>query len=200
MFEKLSKMLKIFKFSASSTLKDGTAIFIDGDLSTGSKVFVETTEGNIPIPDGTYELEDGFMITVESGVITEIEEPKEEETPPGEEEEVIEQETEEEESVEKEEEEEETINDETILEKVEVLTNMVNELLARIESLETLSSDISKENEDLKKQNENFSTQVEEFKTKLGNTPGAEPIKKNVELSTEKKYSNKRLQALKDFK
>lgn len=83
MFEKLSKMLKIFKFSATSRLKDGTSLFIDGNLEEGTKIYVITSEGNIPLPDGTYELEDGMMIAVEEGVITSVQEPvgEEEETP-----------------------------------------------------------------------------------------------------------------------
>lgn len=199
MFEKLSKMLKIFKFAAESKLKDGTSIYIDGDLSEGTKIFVITSEGNLPLPDGTYELEDGMMISVEGGVITGVQEPVgEEETVEVEQsEEVVEPVVDEVETEVKEDDEEE-VEEIDVDKKIKDLSELVNELLNRLKILEGSSADLSKQNDELKKQNENFSKQIGDFQKKLENTKGAEPIKKKVE-TTSFNYSNKRLQALKSF-
>lgn len=58
---------------------DGIVLKIDGELSVGNTVMVVTEEGEIPAPDGNYELEDGTKFKVENGVISEI---GEEETEP----------------------------------------------------------------------------------------------------------------------
>lgn len=198
MFQKLSKMLKIYKFAAAAKLKDGTDIFIDGDLSAGTKVYVVTSEGNLEMPDGSYELEDGLTIVIEEGVITEVKEPVEE--PEGEEEEVEakedpEKEVKAEEETPAQEPEKETETDE-ISEKI---FNKLNDLLSRIEKIEKSNTDLSKINQEMKTQNENFSKQIDEFKTKLEKMPGAEPIKKRVEEKSTTITPNKRLQVLKNL-
>lgn len=82
--------------------------------------------------------------------------------------------------------------------KVNSLSDLVNDLIKRVDAIEGSSSDLSKQNEELKKQNEKFSSQIGEFEKKLENTKGAEPIKKKVEESAFN-YSNKRLQVMKNF-
>jgi hypothetical protein len=60
------------KFS-ELTLKDGTKVMIDTDApAVGSKVDVVTDAGNVPAPDGEYDLEDGSKIVVVGGIITEV--------------------------------------------------------------------------------------------------------------------------------
>lgn len=77
--EKLSGLVS--KFNADNTTKE---TFIDAKLIDGTIVRYEALEvgmplliideaGNeLPAPDGEHELEDGTMITVEGGIITEI--------------------------------------------------------------------------------------------------------------------------------
>jgi len=77
--EKLSGLVS--KFNAEPTteqtfidakLVDGTIIRYES-LEVGMPVLVIDEAGNeLPAPDGEHELEDGTMITVESGIITEI--------------------------------------------------------------------------------------------------------------------------------
>jgi len=85
--EKLSGLVS--KFNADTTSKEA---FIDAKLVDGTIVRYESLEvglplmvideaGNeLPAPDGEHELEDGTMLTVEGGIITEVA-TKEEEAP-----------------------------------------------------------------------------------------------------------------------
>lgn len=60
-------------------LQDGTKLNVEGDaLVAGAKVMVVTEDGNIPAPDGQYQLEDGSTINIADGVIVES---KQDETP-----------------------------------------------------------------------------------------------------------------------
>jgi hypothetical protein len=52
------------------------------DLSAGATVTISSESGDIPIPDGEYELADGKKLKVEGGVIAEIEEPEAAAAPP----------------------------------------------------------------------------------------------------------------------
>ena len=56
----------------SALLKDGTQIVWEGELSVGTPIMVVTAEGEIPAPDATHELEDGTLVTTQSGAVTEI--------------------------------------------------------------------------------------------------------------------------------
>lgn len=50
---------------------DGQIVFESEDFEIGSALFVVSEEGNIPAPTGSYEIEDGYVLTVdEQGVIT----------------------------------------------------------------------------------------------------------------------------------
>ena len=89
--EKLSGLVS--KFNAEPTteqtfidakLMDGTIIRYES-LEVGMPLMVIDEAGNeLPAPDGEHELEDGTKVTVESGIITEVES-KEEEAPEAEE-------------------------------------------------------------------------------------------------------------------
>lgn len=56
----------------SALLKDGTEIRYDGELAVGTPIMVVTAEGELPAPDATHELEDGTLVTTQSGEVTEI--------------------------------------------------------------------------------------------------------------------------------
>jgi len=88
--EKLSGL--VAKFNATNTTENTTSAFEDAKLMDGTIVRYEKLEvgmplmvideagAELPAPDGEHTLEDGTVITVEGGIITEIE-TKEEETP-----------------------------------------------------------------------------------------------------------------------
>lgn len=65
---------------------DKGVLIVDGDIEIGKPVFVEVEGEPVPAENGEYTLEDGKVIVVTDGIVTEIkgnevvEEPKEEET------------------------------------------------------------------------------------------------------------------------
>lgn len=80
--EKFKKALQAFmkewngadaKFKEAK-LKDGlTIIKYDGDMpAVGMPVMTITEQGELPLPDGEYELEDGTYMVIVGGVISEI--------------------------------------------------------------------------------------------------------------------------------
>lgn len=72
---------------AQMKLADGVTILEFDSLEVGKEVFIVSENGNVPLPMGEYELEDGNMLEVyEDGIIGEVKS-KEEEQPPLEEEE-----------------------------------------------------------------------------------------------------------------
>lgn len=52
-----------------ATLADGTTISYEGELAEGTPVMVISEEGEVPIPDGEYEMEDGATFTTKKGVV-----------------------------------------------------------------------------------------------------------------------------------
>lgn len=63
---------------AEAKLIDGTIVETDGDLEVGVELYVRTEEGRQPAPEGEHETEDGKIVVVEEGKITEIKEKEEE--------------------------------------------------------------------------------------------------------------------------
>jgi hypothetical protein len=52
---------------------DGQTIFDSENFAIGDSVFIVTADGNIPVPSGDYELEDGSVVSVdESGIISAV--------------------------------------------------------------------------------------------------------------------------------
>lgn len=117
--------------------EEGVTLITDGDIGVGVEVFVNGDEGLTPATDGTYN-SDGKIITVESGIITNIGEKVEETT------QVIEETTEEEPV-----QEETTQVEEEIVEEIkEEVSNEevidVEALKARIKELEALVEELNK--------------------------------------------------------
>ena len=72
---------------AQMKLADGVTILEFDSLEVGKEIFIVSENGNVPLPMGEYELEDGNILEVyEDGIIGEVKS-KEEEQPPLEEEE-----------------------------------------------------------------------------------------------------------------
>lgn len=80
---KLARVLQMYAKIAT----DGGDIEVMGDLVVGADVFVSGEDGEpIPAPDGNYTTEDGKVIVVSGGIISEI---KEAEAPSEEQEEAL---------------------------------------------------------------------------------------------------------------
>lgn len=82
--EAFEKVKQMFDATAQAfvdvTLKDGTIIQSDTEsLGVGSKVTITTDGEAMPLPDGTYELEDGSSFIVVDGSVTEMVMPETEE-------------------------------------------------------------------------------------------------------------------------
>jgi hypothetical protein len=150
---------------------DGEAIFDAEAFEVGQAVFIVTEEGNIPVPQGEYMLEDGMKIVVdEQGVIVEVSAEGEEE--------VVEEVIEAKDEIEK----EETGMMESMPKKVvKSKTEMEESYFSKIE---TRLSAIEKANEDLKAVNVQLSAENEELKKQLSETP-AQHTKFNPEAKTE---------------
>lgn len=53
-------------------LDNGTTITFEGDaLEVGKEVFIKDNEENVPLPNGDYATEDGFIFSVVDGIVTE---------------------------------------------------------------------------------------------------------------------------------
>jgi hypothetical protein len=194
--EKIKDLLGEEKFAAISNLvngkfeeviaKDGSVIKYDGELKEGVAVFVSTPEGDIAVPDGVVELEDGTMLEVTAGVVVTV-------TPPAEAAP-----------------EEQSENEEMTIEqmgtalsdlfaKVEALTNTVNELQNKFSEApkEDINEKIAAAIEDLKaseikKINENFAAMVT-LVNAIGDLPIAEPIEKEQNFNTSKDKKTARI-------
>lgn len=69
---------------AQMKLADGVTVLEFDSLEVGKEIFIVSENGNVPLPIGEYELEDGNMLEIyEDGIIGEIKMPeaKEEESP-----------------------------------------------------------------------------------------------------------------------
>jgi DNA-binding protein YbaB len=58
---------------AEIKLVDGNVVSIEGEFVVGAKIYLVTPEGLVPAPNGEHTAEDGTVVTVMDGVITEIE-------------------------------------------------------------------------------------------------------------------------------
>jgi len=180
MFAKLKEALGLVKFQANAKLKDGTELVIEGDLTEGVAVFVVTDEGNIPLPDGSYELEDGQLITVLDGLITEVSDA------PVEDEEPVEEEAEVDPDTETEPDTEVSLEDKIIAieERLSKLEEKLTDVEASADKSKQENEDLKKNNEDLSKDNDTLTEKVDEFETQLSKMDGAKPVSKKKSEST----------------
>jgi ATP-dependent Clp endopeptidase proteolytic subunit ClpP len=69
---KIEAVLKIKPKNLSATLADGTEVFIETESESelqGKAIFIVTSEGQQPAPDGDYTLANGTVVSVKGGVI-----------------------------------------------------------------------------------------------------------------------------------
>jgi cell division protein FtsB len=168
-------------------LVDGTIIVSEAEeMAVGAVLSILSEDGEqTPLPEGTYELEDGTKFSVDAeGVVTEIAEveEEEEEEAPAEEEEVVEASAEDKEAA---------LFEEVGMVVKELLEEVRNDIARLTSELDELRGENLAKDEniaDLQEENTNLSAQVKE----LNEQPAAEAVnlskfaeKKRVELSKE---------------
>lgn len=197
--EKIKELLGAEKFSAIENLiksafseviaKDGSVIKYEGELAAGTAVFVSTPDGDIAVPDGVVELEDGTMLEVAAGIVVTVTPPAETAT----------------------ENKEEVANPEAmtveqmgtalsdLFAKVEALTNTVVELQGKFSETpkEDINEKIANAINDLKaseieKINADFKVMAELINV-IGDLPVSEPKEKAQEFSSATDKKTKRI-------
>jgi len=161
-------------------LENGTVLEAEA-FEKDNEVFIVTEDEKVPVPSGEYSLEDGKILVVEEGIISDIKEMEEEV-----EEEVVE-------------EEEATSEEEEMKEEVYASKDEVSELKAIIEDLKAklelkdqeTAEEIGLAMTTMLSEQEKVEEAVKEELSK----PAAEPIKHNPEGETKKQnylYAQKR--------
>lgn len=163
---------------AQKKTMDGEVVLDSENFAIGEPVFIVTEEGNIPVPQGEFILEDGMKIeTDEKGVIVEVSTEKEEVT-----EEVIE-EVEAKDMIEKEETGMmESMPKKVVKSKTEMEESYFSKIEARLSAIEL-------SNDSLKAENIKLSAENEELKKQLSETPAPHAsFSPEAETKTELKF------------
>jgi len=70
--KKINKLLGLYKFN-SYKLADGTGELVsDSQLAVGEPIYIITDNGQLPAPEGEFELEDTTKIKIKDGLVHEI--------------------------------------------------------------------------------------------------------------------------------
>jgi hypothetical protein len=145
---------------AQMMLVDGVTVLEADAFEAGKEVFIVTPDGNVALPVGDYELENGqILVVAEEGIIAEIKEM------PSEEEEV----------------EEMKEKSPAPVEETEMEQQLPKKTIESIIK-ETLFSEVEK----LKEENEKLKTELAELKLSVNNEPSANPILFNPENEVKK--------------
>ena len=70
--KKINRLLGLYKFNSYKIAETGEEIISEGELAVGEPIYVITSNGQLPAPDGQYELEDTTKIKIQDGKIKEI--------------------------------------------------------------------------------------------------------------------------------
>lgn len=166
-------------------LENGTVLEAES-FEKDNEVFIITDDEKVPVPSGEYQMEDGKILVVENGVISEIKEMEEEV-----------------------EEEEATSEEEEMKEEVYASKDEVSELKAIIEDLKAklelkdqeTAEEIGLAMTTMLSEQEKVEEAVEEAVKEELSKPAAEPIKHNPEGETKKQnqlYSQRRKLSTRD--
>ena len=69
---KINKLLGLYKFNSYKIKETGDEIITEGDLSVGEPIYIINKDGQIPAPDGEFELDDTTKITIKDGLVQKI--------------------------------------------------------------------------------------------------------------------------------
>ena len=153
----------------SAASEDGTIFSVEGQWEVGKEVVIILEDGSTPAPSGIFDLDNGFTITIEEGILTELKETeaKEEEETPIQDEEITEEE---------EEATEASMSDDQL---VELISKVVKEVK------EQMSAELSEVKTLLEDKVNLLNTEVERFKKE----PSGKKIT-NSAFESLKDYSN----------
>ena len=70
--KKINKLLGLYKFNSYKLANSEQELILEGELAIGEPVYVITDNGQLPIENGEYELEDTTKIKIEDGMVQEI--------------------------------------------------------------------------------------------------------------------------------
>lgn len=70
--KKINKLLGLYKFNSYKLADGSNELISEGNLSVGEPIFIITENGQLPAPNGEYELEDTTKIKIEDGKILEL--------------------------------------------------------------------------------------------------------------------------------
>jgi regulator of replication initiation timing len=177
--EKIKVLLGIAKEQkfAEVKLKDGTIMRYEGDTPmVGMPVMVVTAEGELPAPDGKYEMEDGSLLDVQGGIVAAIE-PKAAEAPaaapaPAAGEKMVGEDSRPRPT-------KVVTTKETVFASQEEIDSIKAEFAKRFEALEASITESKKENEVLKTENIELKKQNEEVKElvkQISDEPSVKPL------------------------
>jgi len=155
----------------SAASEDGTIFKVEGEWEVGKEVVIVLEDGSTPAPSGIFDLDNGFTITIEEGILTELKETEEKEEPKQDD---AKEEVEETEEVEATEKKEETMSDDQL---VELISKVVKEVK------EQMSAELSEVKTLLEEKVATLNNEVENFKK----APAA------------KKITNSAFESLKDY-
>ena len=70
--KKINKLLGLQKFNSYKVAETEQELIAEGELAIGEPLFIITDNGQLPVMDGEYELEDTTKIKIEDGKVLEI--------------------------------------------------------------------------------------------------------------------------------
>lgn len=70
---KINKLLGFRKFNSYKVAETGQELVLDGTLSVGEPIYMITDNGQLPAPDGEFELDDTTKIKIKDGKVNKIE-------------------------------------------------------------------------------------------------------------------------------
>lgn len=69
---KINKLLGLYKFNSYKIAESGDEIITEGELKVGEPIYIINKDGQIPAPDGEFELDDTTKITIKDGKVQKI--------------------------------------------------------------------------------------------------------------------------------
>lgn len=69
---KINKLLGLYKFNSYKTAEKGDELITEGELAIDEPIYIITDNGQLPAPDGEFELDDTTKIKIKDGLVQEI--------------------------------------------------------------------------------------------------------------------------------
>lgn len=70
--KKLNKLLGLYKFNSYKVQNTETELLTEGNITVGEPIYIITENGQLPAPEGEFELEDTTKIKIKDGKVQEI--------------------------------------------------------------------------------------------------------------------------------